>query len=323
MKKRAPEVGGRSLSKRIFYYKELYLLLLPAGVLCFIFCFLPLVGLLVAFKDYDMFSADGSLFQAMFKSPWAAEYGFKYFLDIFRVKAMREAISNTLLLSVISLIICFPFPIMLAIMVNEIKKTFLKRTIQTISYLPQFLSWIAVIGIFQAFLASDGVINNFIVWISGIFGADYEPVMFLSKNELFIPIIVFVNVWKTVGWSAIIFFAAITSIDNTLYEAAEIDGAGRLKQIIHILIPQILPMISIVFILSMGSFFKSNFELIIGFQNPHINFETIDTLVFKNGLQSGNYSAATALGLTQGLVSVTLVMITNQVVKRLSGNSLF
>ena len=312
-------IRKKSLLTRVFYYKELYLLLIPAFALAVVFCYLPMVGVIVAFKNFDMFAAARPL-EAMFKSPWADNYGFKYFIDIFTTKAMSGAILNTLFLSVVSLVICFPFPIILAIMVNEIKNTFGKRTVQTISYLPQFLSWIAVIGIFQSFLASEGALNDLLVWISG---GKFERVMFLSKNELFIPVVVFINLWKTLGWSAIIYFAAITAIDNSLYEAAEIDGAGRLKQITNILLPSIMPVVSIIFILNMGSFFRSNFELIYGLQNPFINFETIDTMVFKSGLLSGDYSSSTALGLTQGVVSIILVLITNAISKKMSGNSLF
>ena len=309
----------KPLLKRMLRHWELYALLAPVLVLVVVFCYLPMSGVIIAFKDYDPFLGAKPI-EAVINSPWAESFGFQHFIDIFAHKDMLMAVINTIVLSFISLVICFPFPIMLAIMVNEIKGNKLKRTIQTVSYFPYFLSWIAVVGIFQSFLASDGALNDLISFLSG---GKSGSVMFLSKNELFVPILVFITLWKTVGWNSIVYLAAIMGIDASLYEAAEMDGAGRFKQIIHVLLPGILPTVSILFILNMASLFNSNFELIYGMQNPYINFETINTLVYKNGLLNGEFSSATAVGFTQGIVAAVLVVATNKLSKKLSGNSLF
>ena len=306
-----------SIGKQLLYHKELYLLLLPVLLLAFVFCYLPMLGVVIAFKNYDVFSAGGQPFNAIFASPWADSYGFQHFIDVFTTPDMLKAIFNTLYLSFLSIVVCFPFPIILAIMINEIQSGVLKRPLQTISYFPYFLSWISVVGIFQTFLDTNGVVNSAISFFGG------EKINFLTSNAWFVPIAVFINLWKTVGWNSIIYLAAIMSIDSTLYEAAEIDGAGRLKQITHVLLPGILPTISILFILNMASIVNSNFELIYGLQNSYINFETINTLVYKIGIQGDDYSASTAIGFAQGLVSAILVIGTNKITKKLSGSSLF
>jgi putative aldouronate transport system permease protein len=309
----------KSTMNRMRMYRGLYLLILPMVVLAFIFSYLPMLGIIIAFKDYSVFSGK-TPFEAIINSPFSNNFGFEHFINIFSSKEMVGAIFNTLSLSLLSLAICFPFPIILAISINEVVNKKFKRTIQTMSYLPHFLSWIAVIGIFQSFLATDGTLNEIIQFVTN---GKVERIMFLSKQELFVPSMVLITLWKTVGWNSIIYLAAIAGIDATLYEAAEIDGAGRFVQIRKILLPSILPTISVLFILNMASLFSSNFELIFGLQNPFINFDTIDTIVYKNGILNGNYSASTAMGFAQGVVSFILVTITNKISKKISGSSLW
>jgi putative aldouronate transport system permease protein len=307
------------LISRLKMNKGMYLLILPGFLLTVVFSYLPMFGILIAFKEFDMFSGVNP-FEAVFSSPFASQFGLKYFIEFFRTPEFLQAVANTLVLSLLSMAILFPLSILLAILINEVKKGLYKRTIQTVSYLPQFLSMIAVIGIFSTFLASDGAFNNLIQFITG---GNVPRIMFLSEQRFFVPSLLFISIWKTVGWNSIIYLAAISGVDVSLYEAAEIDGAGRLTQIKKILLPSIFPTISVVFILNMATIFSSNFELVFGLQNPYINFETIDTIVYKSGILNANYSSSTAVGFAQGLVSVILVFLTNKISKKLSGNSLW
>ena len=190
-----------------------------------------------------------------------------------------------------------------------------KKIVQTVSYLPYFLSWISVIGLAIAFLSTYGAINDAKVFL---FGKDAERTMYLSKQELFVPLLLVLSLWKEVGWNSIIYLAAIASIDVQLYEAARIDGATRLQQARHVTIPSIAPTIIILLIFSMGGLFRSNFELVYGMQNPFISFEVISTVVYSRGITQGNYSMAAAVGFLEGLISFGLVFLANKVARRTS-----
>jgi putative aldouronate transport system permease protein len=259
----------------------------------------------VAFQDYKIFGG-------IFGSPWV---GLKHIIDIVRLPALSNAVLNTLLLSSLTLITSFPAAIVLALLFNELKVGLFKKTVQTISYLPYFLSWISVIGIAGSFLAIYGTINDLRV---GLMGADTERIMFLSKQEMFVPLLILLTLWKEVGWNSIIYLAAISSIDIQLYEAAKMDGANRLQQTWHITLPCIKPTIIILLIFSMGSLFSNNFELVYGMQNPFIKFDVISTIVYSRGIVQANYSMAAAIGFMQGLISFLLVYISNKVAKAVS-----
>ena len=229
-----------------------------------------------------------------------------------------HAIKNTLIYSGVQLIFGTPFPIILAILFNELKQQRFKKVVQTISYLPYFLSWISVIGMFYAFFAVDGTFNDFMVWI---FGAEYERVNILTKSEYFLGVIFWSNIWKNIGWNSIIFLAAISGIDPTLYEAAMVDGCNRFRQIIHITLPSILPTIAIIFIMNTATLVTSNFEQVYGFQNLYVQEDTevINTLVYRQGILNAEYSLSTAFGMAQGLVSFLLVFVSNKIVKKATG----
>ena len=282
-----------------------YLLLFPALAIIFVFHYLPMPGIIVAFKDYDMF-------QGVLKSPWV---GLTHIIDIFRIPALSMAVVNTLKLSLLTLVVGFPAPIVLALLINEIRGDGFKRVVQTMSYLPHFLSWISVVGLTYAMFANYGPINDLRVLL---LGQGTERIMFLSKQELFMPIVLLLNVWKEVGWGTVVYLAAITSIDPGLYEAAYIDGASRFQQTIKITIPSILPTTIILLIFSLGGLFKSNFELIYGMQNPYINFDVISTIVYTTGIKDGNYSMAAALGFMEGLIALLLVLGSNYFSKKVS-----
>ena len=275
----------------------LYLLLLPALLLTLYFQYLPMPGIIVAFMDYDVF--DG------FASPWV---GFENFKQIFTLPMFTKSMAHTLLLSALNLLIVQPAPLVFALLLNEIHARKFKRVLQTVSYLPHFLSWIAVIGMANAIFSTYGTINDIRV---ALFGEGTERIRFLASQAFFVPNVLILTVWKTIGWASIIYLASITGIDPQLYEAAYVDGANRFKQCIHITIPSVLPTAIMIFIIQIGQIFHDNFDLVYGLQNPYIDFETVSTVVYKEGISAGNYSVATALGLFQGLVSFVLVRTVN------------
>ena len=298
----------RSLAGEIRLNAFAYLLLLPSVVLTFVFAYLPMPGIVAAFQDYNIFAGLGN-------SPWV---GVKHFRDVFETPMLREAIFNTLELSVLTILVGFPAPIVLALMINEVKDGLFKRSVQTLSYLPHFLSWIAVVGLAYAFFDVYGPLNDLWVWIS-----DGERIMFLSKQELFLPILLLLSVWKEVGWGTVVYLAAITAIDPSLYEAARIDGANRWKQHLHITLPGMKMTAILLLIFTLGTLFMSNFELVYGMQNAFINYDVISTVVFSSGIQQGNYSMAAAIGFMQGLVALLLTVGANALSKRTTGISIW
>ncbi|MBP3964668.1 ABC transporter permease [Paenibacillus lignilyticus] len=287
-----------------------YLLMLPSVVLTFIFSYLPMPGILVAFQDHNIFSG-------LWHSPWV---GFKHINEIFHVPMLRKAILNTFLLSVMMILVSFPAPILLALLINELKNGLFKRSVQTLSYMPHFLSWIAVVGLTYSLLDVDGPINDLKVML---LGADTERSMFLSHQALFVPMLLLLSVWKEVGWGTIVFLAAITSIDPSLYEAAKIDGANRFQQHRYITLPGMKTTAVIMLIFTLGSLFGSNFELVYGMQNAFIDYPVISTVVFSSGIQQGNYSTAAAIGFVEGLVAFTFIIAANQIAKKVSRISIF
>lgn len=288
----------------------LYILLLPSVILTFVFAYLPMPGILAAFKDYNMLAG-------LWKSPWA---GMKHIQEIFELPLLTNAIWNTLKLSVLTLIVGFPAPIVLALLINEIKNGLFKRSVQTISYLPHFLSWISVVGLAYALLDVYGPLNDLRI---RLLGEETERIMFMSKQELFLPFLLLINVWKEVGWGTIVYLAAITSIDPVLYESAYMDGANRFQRHLYITLPGLKLTAVILLIFSLGGLFKSNFELVYGMQNAYIDFDVISTVVFSAGIQQGNYSMAAAVGFVEGLVAFMLIYISNHISRKLSQTSIW
>lgn len=287
----------------------LYLLLLPAMLLTLIFAYLPMPGVIISFMDYDIFQG--------FSSPWV---GWANFKELFSLPMFTKATFNTVYLSFLNLVIIFPAPILFALLLNEVKNTGIKRVVQTVSYLPHFLSWIAVIGMAQSVYSTYGIINDLRV---AVMGEGTERIRYLADQGFLVPNIVILNLWKNVGWSSIIYLAAITGIDSELYEAAWVDGANRLQQCLHITIPCILPTAVMLFLLQIGNIFKDNFDLIYGLQNAYIDFETISTVVYKQGIQSGDYANSTAIGLFQGGIGFFLVVIANWLSKKVNDVALW
>lgn len=284
-----------------------------------VFTFLPMSGLVMAFKDYTI---DQKVI-GIFTSPWA---GFKHFIAFFNDINFSLLIRNTVVLSVLKLFFSFPMPIIFALLLNEVKNKPFKRVIQTVSYLPHFISWIIIAGLAISFFSSDGVVNTLLSSL----GLVKESIPFLTKADNFWPMAVFLDVWKDMGWWAIIFLAAITGIDPTLYEAADLDGAGRFRKIWNITLPSIRGTVVVVLILSLGNLFGgglsgSNFEqsYLLGNTMNFERSEIIQTYVFKTGLVNSRFAYATAIGLVQSIISLILVFASNSVAKRVSDTSLF
>jgi len=299
--------GGLSYMRRNY---GLYLMLLPAVSITLVFAYFPMPGILVAFKDYN-------IFKGPFGSPWS---GLGNIRRIFEMPGVVQSIWNTLTLSVFTLFVTFPTPILFALLLNEMRVLWYKRTVQTISYLPHFLSWISVIGIATNLYSLYGPINDLLVMLRG---PDTERTLFLANPGFFIPNVLILSLWKGLGWDSIIYLAAITSIDPQLYEAAVLDGAGKIKQAWYITLPGLLPTAMILLILRLGSLFGSNFELVYGLQNPFINYEVISTIVFKMGIQQADYALATAVGFMQGLVALLLTVAANKASKAVSGTAIW
>ena len=297
-----------NITSSIKRYKFIYLMLAPAVIYVLIFSYLPMLGVVMAFQDFD-------IIKGFRESPFV---GIDNFVTIFTYPKFLNAICNTLLYSSVLLFLGFPLPIMLALLFNELRSTILKKIVQTISYMPHFFSWISVIALFSAFFALDGTFNDLRIWL---FGEDVQRINILMDSKYFLGILFGSSIWKNIGWNSVIFLAAIAGIDQSMYEAAIVDGCGRFKQIFYITIPSIMGTVVIVLILNMGQLVTSNFEQVFGFQNVFTQEKTevINTLVYRQGIMSGQYSLSTAFGLAQGIVSFLIVFITNKLAKKLSG----
>lgn len=293
-------------------YKGSYFLLLPAVVFVFIFSYLPFGGIVIAFKDF-------SIKNGIWGSQWV---GFKHFATIFSQPGMLSAIGRSLLYGSVLLFGTFPFPILLAILFNELRSIKFKRVVQTVSYMPHFISWISVIGLFYTFFATEGTFNNL---MQKLFGSSYEACNILLDDRYFLPVLFVSNLWKSVGWSSVVFLAAIAGIDPTLYEAATVDGCGKLKQVWHITLPCIRTTALIVLIMSLGTLFNTNFEQVYGFQNVYTQEQTevINTLIYRQGIENGKYDVSTAFGIAQGLVMLVMVLTANTVSKKIFSASIW
>ncbi|PWW36212.1 MULTISPECIES: ABC transporter permease [Paenibacillus] len=299
-----------AVSKSLRRHWQLYLLVLPPVVYFIIFKYVPMANAVLAFKDYNVI-------KGIWGSPWV---GTKYFEMLFRNPAFATLIKNTLYISFYQLIVGFPVPILLALALNEIKSARFKKTVQMVTYAPYFISTVVMVSIIMLFLSPRlGIVNT----IAGALG--FEAVNFLGEPGLFRSIYVFSDVWQSMGYSAVIYLAALSGIDPSLYEAARVDGASRFQKIVNVDLPGILPAAVIILILSVGNIMAVGFEKIYLLQNP-LNLsasEIISTYVYKMGLLNANYSFATAVGLFNSLINLILLLTVNAAAKRLSNTSLW
>lgn len=291
-------------------HRALYLMLIPGVVYLFIFKYVPLMGSVIAFKDYN-------IYKGILASDWV---GLKYFDQFLSYPQFIRLLWNTLTISFYQTIFAFPAPIILALLLNEVRNAAFKRSVQTILYLPHFLSWVIIGGLGYMLMSPQiGLINQWIVAAGG------EPVHFLQKAEYFRTIIISSGIWKEMGWNAIIFLAALAGISPSLYEAAKIDGAGRWKQFVHITLPGILPAIMLLLLLKIGHTLDLGFEQIYIFLNPitYATGDVLDTYSYREGIIQGKYSLTTAIGLFKAAVGFMLLVMANRASKALTGQGIF
>ncbi|OKP98856.1 sugar ABC transporter permease [Paenibacillus sp. P46E] len=300
------------LSKKKGYKQPwmLHFMVLPAAVMVFIFSYVPMGGILMAFQDYKpaLGFAD---------SPWV---GLKHFEYMWQNDYFLQITWNTLFFACSKMVMNLIIPFFFALLLNEVRKMALKRTIQTLVYLPHFLSWVTLSGILIDMLAQTGLINQF---ISSLFGV--KPIFFLGDGNWFRFTIIFSDVWKEFGFNMIIFLAALSGINPSLYEAAEVDGAGRWKQTIYITIPALIPIAIVVATLALGNVLNANFDQVFNLYSPLIyqQGDIIDTFVYREGLLSGQFSFATAVNLFKSGISLILIVISYRLAYRFAGYRIF
>ncbi|MEK3717172.1 ABC transporter permease subunit [Paenibacillus sp. FSL R7-0204] len=298
--------GKPSRWKKFNSQLDLQSMVWPGIIFVFIFSYIPMYGVVMAFQQYDIFGG-------MMNSPWVGWMQFRMF---FEAPEFWNVMRNTLVISLLKLIISFPAPILLALMLNEVGHMGFKRVIQTVSYLPYFLSWVIVSGFVFSLLSVD---NGTVNYLLERFNLVQEPVNFLAVPKYFWSILVSVNVWKEVGFGSIVYLAAIAGIDPTLYEAASIDGASRFKQIHLITLPSITPIIVIFMILAIGGLLSAGFEdILLLATNPILRpySDVIDTYVYRVGILNARFSYATAVGLFKAVISVILLVTANKIARR-------
>jgi putative aldouronate transport system permease protein len=304
------------MDRRFLEQFQLQGMIVPGMILLLIFSYIPMWGLFMAFQAYDIRQGFGG-------SRWI---GLDNFRDFIFSRNFKIVIYNTLGISSLRLLICFPAPIILAIFLNEVRSPFLKRIFQTITYLPYFLSWVVVAGMVFSMLSGDGGSVNSLLIRLGILK---QPYNFMSERQAFWPVLITANIWKDVGFQAIIYFAAITSINPEYYEAAEIDGAGKFRKIWHITLPSIAPQIIILLILAISNILNAGFEDVYLLTNSWRNgvlipvADVIETHVYRMGVISQRFSYATAVGLFKSAISAGLLVGANWLSRRLTDNSLW
>lgn len=284
-------------------YRVLLLMLVPGMLYYLIFHYAPMYGVTLAFKDFR-------IMEGILGSPWA---GFKHFEMIFSDPYFYAVLKNTLIISLYKLIFGFPVPIVFALLLSEIASVRYKKLVQTVSYLPHFISWVVLGGIFFMIFSLEGPVNAIVKLLGG------DPVLYLADERYFRSILVITGIFQGFGWGSIIYFAAITNIDPQMHEAAVIDGAGRFQRMLYISLPMLAPVIAIMLILSMSGILDAGFDQIFNMYNPQVYHvaDIIDTYVYRKGLIEMNYSYATAVGLFKSVIALVLIVVVNGVVKLL------
>jgi putative aldouronate transport system permease protein len=302
--------SARKLKDRLYRERYLFLLLMPGLIYFIVYRYIPMLGNVIAFQDY-------SPFRGFLDSEWI---GIQHFKTIFNDQEVIRVLWNTLWLSFLQIIFAFPVPIVLAIMLNEVKNERYKRIVQSILYLPHFLSWVVVIGIVTIFLKTEGIVNQILGSLLGI-----EAIPFLQQPVWFMPLIILEVIWKEAGWGTIIFLAALSGIAPSLYEAAVVDGANRWRQIWHITLPALRSTIVILFILRLGSVLDSGFEQIFLMLNPFTMDvgNVLDTYVYFKGIQQADFSFGTAVGLFKSVIGLILILAANRMAKKFGEEGVF
>jgi putative aldouronate transport system permease protein len=306
------KTNWRKIWGRIWFYRYLYLLALPGLLYFIVFSYLPMWGVVIAFKDYR-------LFRGLAGSPWV---GLQHFQFFFTSPNFPRLLRNTLIISGLNLLLQFPAPIILALLLNELRNGIFKRFVQTVSYLPHFISWVVVGGLLiYTFSQSMGVVNIQLQHMN------LEPWIVLGNKSTFYGLVVGSGIWKEVGWGAIIYLAAMAGINPELYEAATVDGANRLQRVLYITLPGISAVITILLILQISSILNTDFLQILILQGSDASLydvgDVIDTWVYRAGFLKSQLSLATAVGLFKGVIGLVLVFFANKVANRLTGQGLW
>lgn len=302
-------VKRHALRAELVRNRQLYILAIPVVLFYLIFCYFPMVGIVIAFKNYNV--AEG-----IFAGEWI---GLKNFRDFFSSVYFTRTLRNTILISLYDLLYGFPAPVILALLINELRGKVFKRVVQTVTYLPHFISMVVICGMIVDFFGTEGILTKVIVALGG------KQMNYVGSAAHFRSIYVGTNIWQSVGWNSIIYLAALAGIDQQLYEAAVIDGAGRLRQAWHVTLPGILPTVVIMLILRIGQLLSVGYEKIILLYGP-ATYETADIIssyVYRMGLSGGRYGFSTAVGLFQSVINLALLLFANFFSKRLTDTSLF
>lgn len=306
---RSPK-SSSELKRRLWKNKLLYIMILPGLLYFIVFKYLPMYGLIISFQNYKPYKGISG-------SDWV---GFEHFKRLFTEPDFLNILTNTLILFGMNLLFFFPIPIVLALMLNEVRAAAFKRTIQTMVYIPHFMSWVIIVSISYVMLTMDGGIINELISMLGM-----NKINFLLSPEWFRPTYILQVIWREAGWGTIIYLAAIASIDPTQYEAARIDGAGRLRQVWHITLPAIRSVIIILLILKIGDVLELGFEhvyLLLNSMNRSVA-EIIDTYVYTAGLQQGQFSYSAAVGFFKSFIGLTLVMLANKLAKKMGEDGVY
>ena len=293
----------------------MYLMLIPGLFFLFIYKFAPLYGILIAFKDYNIFAGSNPI-DAIAKSPWV---GFANFERLFKSSEFIKVLVNTLIINGMKILFLFPIPIICAILLNEIRNKAFRKLSQTAIYVPYFFSWVVVFGIFYSLFGSYGVVNNVIAALG------HARIKFFTDTGIFRWLLVFTEGWKEIGYNTVIYLAAITGIDIALYEAASVDGANKWKQIWHVTMPGLLPTIDLMFILKVGYILDTGFEQVLVFYNPAVYdvADIIQTYVYRLGMGQMDFPLSTALGLFNSVVAFVLIVSANMISKKLIHRSIW
>ena len=306
-----PPAMKKSILKRFTSQLYVQAMVIPGILWMIIFCYIPIYGLIIAFKEFN-------IVKGILESPWV---GFAHFKEFLGSGNLPLLLRNTLGLSFLNLLLGFPLPIIFALFLNELKFNKFKKVVQTASYLPHFISWVIIGGMFLNWLSVEGLINELLVKT----GLMAEPKLFMTEPLWSWIVLIGTNIWKSFGWNSVIFLAAISSVDQGMYEAAVIDGATRLQRMWYITFPAIQATVAIMFIINMSTVLNSNFDQIIIMRNSIIRdyVDVIDTYTYDIGLGMGRYSYASAVGLLKSFIALVLLWVSNSVSKKLTNQQLF
>lgn len=294
---RRTDITKKPLYRRLYEYRYMYLMLIPALTVMFIFCYGPMYGIQIAFKDFKPRAG-------ILGSEWL---GFNYFARMFREYTFTSVLINSITISLAKLIVCFPAGVIFALLLNEITNARFKKFAQTVSYIPHFISWVVAGSIIKSIFSLSGPFNQLL----SVFG--YGSEMWMSKSNAFIPILLFSDIWKNMGWGSIVYLAAIAGIPSDQYESAEIDGANRLQRIWYITLPSIIPLVMTMFILRIGGIMNAGFDQIFNLYSAAVYdvADIIDTYSYRVGLLDHSFSYSSAIGLFKNVVGFILMMLVN------------